>query len=312
VNASLSDNELWLGDAAAVAHSLQPGVMIDLVYVDPPYGTGESMGARLAPGEARQRPSPDRLAYSDSSDVDALVELIAGAAREIALRMRETGTFAVHLDHRAVHETKVALDGVFGRGAFLGEVIWSPGNGARGKRLAMTHQTILFYARSVAARGRTTFNAKEPRLREPYAKTSLEMHFQNLDEAGRRYREREIRGKVYRYYADEGRRMGSVWTDISAMVANTPLRAETTGYPTQKPLKLLERIIAMCSRPGDVVADLMCGSGTTLVAAENLGRRFIGGDRSRLAVDVARKRLTEANISFTERHPVNGILAHLE
>ena len=119
----------------------------------------------------------------------------------------------------------------------------------------MTHQTLLVYARRAEERGRVVYNAGDPALREPFAETSLAMHFRNLDEQGRRYRERVINGKAYRYYADEGRRLGSVWTDIPAMVANTPLRKEGTGYPTQKPEKLLDRIRAS-SREGQTVADL--------------------------------------------------------
>jgi site-specific DNA-methyltransferase (adenine-specific) len=124
------------------------------------------------------------------------------------------------------------------------------------------------------------------------------MHFRNKDEQGRLYRERSIGKKTYRYYADEGRRLGSVWTDIPAMVANTPLLAEATGYPTQKPEKLLERIVRASSVPGAVVADLMCGSGTTLVAAARLGRRFVGGDRSSLAIETTSRRLLKAGIPF--------------
>ena len=148
----------------------------------------------------------------------------------------------LHLDHRVVHEAKVACDRVFGRrGHHLGEVIWVPGNGARGARRgpAATHQTILIYAAGTD----NIWNDRDPCLREPFAPTSLAMHFTRKDEAGRRYRERTLGGRTYRYYADEGRAIGSVWADCPAMVANTPLRRETTGYPTQKPLKLLDRIV---------------------------------------------------------------------
>jgi site-specific DNA-methyltransferase (adenine-specific) len=81
-------------------------------------------------------------------------------------------------------------------------------------------------------------------------------------------------------------------------VANTPLRRESTGYPTQKPERLLERIVRASSREGDMVADLMCGSGTTLVVAARLGRRFVGGDKSRLAIEVTEKRLQKEGVSF--------------
>jgi site-specific DNA-methyltransferase (adenine-specific) len=124
------------------------------------------------------------------------------------------------------------------------------------------------------------------------------MHFTHRDEAGRLYRERVIRGKTYRYYADLGRRLGSVWTDVPAMVANTPLRRESTGYPTQKPERLLERIVRASSQEGAIVADLMCGSGTTLVVAARLGRRFVGGDKSPLAIEVTAKRLEAEGVGF--------------
>jgi site-specific DNA-methyltransferase (adenine-specific) len=286
--------------AVEACRILPASVSFDLVYLDPPYGVGTTMTARTRRGEARgrkQRASgPD--AYVDASPTDALVAMIAASLAAIRPRMRASATAWVHLDHRAVHEVKVAADGVFGRGAFLGEIIWVPGNGGRGAGLSVTHQTILVYAKSQAHRADVTFHYDDPDLREPYAETSLSMHFSKVDADGRRYRERTIGGKTYRYYADRGRRLGSVWTDIPAMVANTPLRPEATGYPTQKPVRLLERIIRAASAPGDTVVDLMCGSGTTLVAAAGLGRRFVGGDVGELAVSTTEERLTRAGIRF--------------
>src|SRR5271154_1127408 len=188
----------------------------------------------------------------------------------------------LHLDHRAVHEAKTVCDRLFGRSAFLGEIIWIPGNGGRGKARAptVTHQTLLLYARG----RRFVWNGEDAALREPYAATSLKMHFQQLDADGRRYRERTLGGRTYRYYADRGRALGSVWSDCPAMMANTPLRRETTGYPTQKPLKLLERIVRASSHEGGLVLDPFCGSGTTLVAGSRLGRVVVGCDIGRIAV----------------------------
>jgi site-specific DNA-methyltransferase (adenine-specific) len=128
-------------------------------------------------------------------------------------------------------------------------------------------------------------------LREPYAETSLKMHFQKVDEQGRSYRERTINEKTYRYYADEGRRLGSVWTDCPAMKANTPLNKEATGYPTQKPEALLDRIIRASTLEDSSVLDPMCGSGTTLAVAKRLGRSFAGCDQSEVAIETAHKRL---------------------
>jgi site-specific DNA-methyltransferase (adenine-specific) len=135
-------------------------------------------------------------------------------------------------------------------------------------------------------------------LREPFAPTSLEMHFRSFTADGRAYRERTIAGKTYRYFADQGRRLGSVWSDIPGMSANTPLRKEGTGYPTQKPERLLERIIRAASHPGHTVGDLMCGSGTTLVVAARLGRRFVGADMSAIAIETTSRRLEQAGTSY--------------
>jgi site-specific DNA-methyltransferase (adenine-specific) len=161
----------------------------------------------------------------------------------------------------------------------------------------VTHQTLLLYA----AGPDFVWNARDPSLREPFASTSLAMHFQRADAHGRPYRERTIAGKTYRYYADEGRALGSVWTDCPAMAANTPLRREATGYPTQKPLTLLERIVRASSRPGGLAIDPFCGSGTTLVAAARLGRAFAGCDTGELAIETASRRLEGEGAAFALR-----------
>jgi site-specific DNA-methyltransferase (adenine-specific) len=260
------------------------------------------MTARLGDGQARgrRRPESGPAAYEDRSASDDLVAMLLPRLEAIRDRMNRAATLFLHLDHRSVHEVKVAADGLFGRKAFLGEIIWTPGNGGRGGRgFTVTHQTILLYARSPQARGDVVYNTSDPMLREPYAETSLAMHFRHRDESGRLYRERVIGGKAYRYYADEGRRLGSVWTDVPAMVANTPLRNEATGYPTQKPARLLERIVRAASLEGQTVADLMCGSGTTLIAAARLGRRFVGGDAGKLAFETTSRRLEKEGIPFS-------------
>jgi site-specific DNA-methyltransferase (adenine-specific) len=134
------------------------------------------------------------------------------------------------------------------------------------------------------------WNGDDRALRAPFASTSLSMHFRSRDADGRAYRDRTINGKTYRYYADLGRALGSVWTDCPSMVANTPLLAEGTGYPTQKPLKLLDRIVRASSRPGALVLDPFCGSGTTLLAAHGAGRDALGLDIGELAVRTVTER----------------------
>ena len=287
------------GDAADVCARLPATVTFDLVYLDPPFAVGTTMSTRDRKGQARGRkqPASGRAAYHDGGDVERLIAHLEPRLAAIRERMTDQATLYLHMDYRAVHDAKVAADRVFGRRAFVGDVVWTPGNGSRGARgFAVTHHTILLYARE--SRKKIRFQCDHPLLREPYAATSLKMHFTKLDEDGRRYRERTIKGKRYRYYADEGRRLGSVWTDTPAMVANTPLRKEATGYPTQKPERLLERIIRAATEEGDTVADLMCGSGTTLVVAGRLGRRFVGADQSPVAIEVTRERLASEGLRY--------------
>jgi site-specific DNA-methyltransferase (adenine-specific) len=287
---------LVLGDAVALPRHVARG-SAQLAYLDPPFCVGASFGARAREGGWRAN---GRVAYDDRwpsmEAYLAWLEPRLAAVREI---LAADGTMWLHLDHRAVHAAKLACDRVFGGDAYLGEIIWVPGNGARGARRgpAVTHQTLLLYAGG----GDFVWNGRDPSLREPFAATSLAMHFTAVDEHGRRHRERTIGGRTYRYYADEGRALGSVWTDCPAMIANTPLRREATGYPTQKPLKLLERIVRASSREGALVVDPFCGSGTTLVAAAKLGRRFVGCDIGDLAIETTGERLRAEGVPFELR-----------
>lgn len=275
------------GDCLELIGSLvrKPHDRFDLVYVDPPFNTGLAHRARRDRGP---RVTGEQAYHDAWGGLDAFLGMLEPRLAAMRDVLSESGSLWLHLDHRGVHDAKVLADRVFGRRAFKGEVVWVPGNGARGRRgPSVTHQTILVYARGRDMR----WNHQDPWLREPFAQTSLGMHFSNVDESGRRFRERTIAGKTYRYYADVGRQLGSVWSDCPAMRANTPLNPETTGYPTQKPERLLERIVRATTEEKSRVLDPMCGSGTTLAVAERLGRRWVGIDQSPVALGVARARL---------------------
>src|SRR5215472_13055864 len=266
-----------------------PAGKAQLAYLDPPFAVGKTFGARRG----------HRFAFDDRwptlEHYLAWLEPRIAATRTL---LSDRGTLWLHLDQRAVHDAKIACDRIFGRRAFAGEIIWVPGNGSKAKSgPGIGHQTLLIYAHGK----RHVWNGKDSALREPFAATSLAMHFTHEDERGRRYRLRTIGGKSYRYYADEGRALGSVWTDCPSMVANTPLRAEGTGYPTQKPLSLLERIVRAASEPGALVVDPFCGSGTTLHAAARQGRHAAGCDIGELAVRTSARRLREASIEVEVR-----------
>jgi site-specific DNA-methyltransferase (adenine-specific) len=280
-------------DAAQLGGYVRRGT-VQLAYLDPPFGVGASFGARTGKRGWRAR---GRVAYEDRwPSIDAYLAWLEVRLAVVRECLSPEGTMWLHLDHRAVHEAKTVCDRVFGRTAFIGEVVWVPGNGARGPRRGpgITHQTLLLYAH-----GRDfVWNARDPDLREPFAATSLAMHFRQEDTNGRLYRERTIGGRTYRYYADEGRALGSVWNDCPGMVANTPLRCETTGYPTQKPVALLERVVRASSRKGGLVIDAFCGSGTTLVAATRLGRTFAGCDVGQLAIETTRRRLDTEGATY--------------
>lgn len=259
-----------------------------LAYMDPPFNAG---GTRRARGERGHRSDGEAVYWDHWGGLDAFLEMLKPRVQLVRDALAPDGSLWLHLDYRAVHDVKVLLDEVFGRGHFAGEVIWVPGNG--GKRRSgpsVTHQTLLIYCKGE----RMIWNGEDAALREPFADTSLRMHFTERDASGRQFRERTVNGKTYRYYADVGRRIGSVWQDCPAMSANTPLTQETTGYPTQKPESLLERIVRAATTPSGAVLDPMCGSGTTLAVAARLGRRYAGSDLSPVACRIARGRVAAA------------------
>ncbi len=271
---------------------------VDLAYLDPPFAVGVAFGARL--GSERGVPSSRAngpVAYDDRwPSLAAYLEWLEARLRVIHTLLSPRGTMWLHLDHRAVHHAAVLCDRIFAPpGQRLGEVIWVPGNGQKARKgPGATHQTLMIYAKT----SDFVWNGEDPVLREPFAKTSLAMHFKRKDAKGRLFRDRTVNGKTYRYFADEGRALGSVWSDCPSMVANTPLRKETTGYPTQKPEKLLERIVRASSGRGSLVLDPFSGSGTTLVVAAKLGRAFVGLDVGARAIATAQSRLSAAGVSF--------------
>ena len=184
------------------------------------------------------------------------------------------------------------MDCIFGAGNFITEVAWFIGSrsGAIARyKPGKAHETILAYAVSY---GRHTYNVQHL----PYSESYLRW-FKNTDEQGRKYRTRTRRGELIRQYLDEspGVALHDTWMDISHLYTSSGWfpanRDEITGYPTQKPLALLNRIIEASSNPGDVVLDPFCGSGTALVAAQSLGRQWLGIDSNHDAVRLSRSRL---------------------
>ena len=242
-----------------------PAGTIDLIYADPPFFTGKS-----------RTPVSGLHAFPDSwpGGLADYLAFLRPRLEEMRRLLKPTGTLFVHLDWHAVHYVKVLLDELFGYDHFLNEIVWSYRTGGLSRRwFARKHDTILAYARQA---GRHKFNV----LRDGTFRTDG----LNFDTDGRPYKNTRA-GRLY--FHPEGPAMTDVW-EVPFL---STVALERTGYPTQKPEALLERIIRAATDEGDLVADFFCGSGTTLAAARRLGRRWLGCDLSAAAVRIARQRL---------------------
>ena len=185
---------------------------------------------------------------------------------EIHRILKPTGSLYLHCDHTANGYLRQLLDGVFGKDNFRNEIVWHYNTGGASKKhFSRKHDTVLYYGKSQSV----VFNTQREEYREDATN-----HFTETDSDGRAYRIRTIGGKDYRYYKDEGRVCHDVW-DIDTINA---VAKERTGYPTQKPYKLAERIIQASTNPGDVVLDCFAGCAYAAVAAEKLGRRWVACD----------------------------------
>lgn len=270
-----SKNKIILGDNKSSLASLLPEFhqKIQLIYLDPPFASEATYFGSLMIGKKRIK-FPQ---YNDHWERHQYLQFLYERLILLHALLHRNGLLILHLDENVVHEAKLILDEIFGCNNFRSEIIWELGTGAKSRKMySIQHNTLLIYSKSKD----WYFQANTPENRIPFSDTSIKTHFKNIDENGRRYRKRHVNGKDYIYYADEGKMVGSVWTDISSMLGTSPIMKESTGYPTQKPQKLLERLIASCSQEGDIVLDPFMGSGSTLRAAHNCNRHFIGLDKN--------------------------------
>jgi site-specific DNA-methyltransferase (adenine-specific) len=275
----LDDDLVIAGDNAVVLDTLPAGAF-DLIYMDPPFNTGRTQSRatlsvqRLDKGEEAR--SGDRvgfggrryssqllqsLSYDDAfADYLGFLEPRLQAAREL---LAAHGTLYFHIDYREAHYVKLLLDDVFGRDAFLNELIWAYDYGAKPRRRwPAKHDTIFVYVKTPGAHLFDT----EAVDREPYMAPGL----------------------VTPEKAARGKRPTDVWFHT---IVPTNGR-EKTGYPTQKPEGVLRRMIAASSRPGAWCLDPFAGSGTLGAVCRELGRRFVLVDSSPVAIDVITRRLS--------------------
>ena len=297
------ENQLICGDVMKLPEIVRGMAgRVQCVYADPPFMTGERF-VRSRPygtkGWKTGSPAPRYPAYDDRyQDEKAYMRMLRKQVTTARELLQATGVFYLHLDWRMAAPARLLCDKVFGKNGFLNEIIWAYESGGRARRyFSRKHDVILLYARS----GKYTFDlTRVPLPRGPEKRNHMA---RGRDEQGRMFSRIVTRGREYRYYDDEPVYPGDVWTDISHLQQRDP---ERTGYATQKPLRLLERLLLPVTGEGDWVADLCCGSGTTLAAAQRLGCRFIGMDRNPEAVAVALSRLRTENLTVcceTSREP---------
>lgn len=284
------------GDGARWSDALQPFEgQAQCVYVDPPFMTGDAFTRRRFYGEQGWRtgvPYPVYPAYSDKfPDRETYLRFLRGLAENGKRLLGDTGLFCMHLDWRSSAWARLVCDEVFGEERFLNEIIWAYESGGRAKRyFSRKHDVILVYGRSRKYRFDLT---RVPVARESVRRNHMK---RRRDDSGRAYRSIRSGGREYRYYDDAPAYPGDVWSDISHLQQRDP---ERTGYATQKPVRLVERLLLPTVAAGDLVCDLCCGSGTTLAAASRLDCRFLGVDESPEALAIARSRLTDAPMTLS-------------
>lgn len=281
---------MFFGDNLHIMRQL-PSESIDLIYIDPPFFSGRNYN--LIFGDKNEVRS-----FSDIWDGGMPGYLVWLNARlwEMKRLLKKTGSIYVHCDWHASHYIKVEMDKIFGFESFRNEIVWHYEKWtANSKNLQKNHDILLFYSRT----NKWTFNIQKEvtdNLAEKhkkgyligggYGSTGLVVYDRNHPEAKKRIES----GKYNVVYADKE---GKPLSDVFRIPFINPVANERIGYPTQKPEKLLERIICISSDEGNVVADFFCGGGTTPAVAQRLGRRWIACDQSRIAVSITADRIAK-------------------
>ena len=264
---------------------------VDLIYIDPPFDSKADYRTKvLLPGvELEQKPSViEQFAYSDTWSDGTASYLAMITPRLVLMRelLADTGSIYVHLDWHVGHYVKLVLDEVFGKNNFRNELVWSyfGFKRATAKKFPQKHDTLFLYTKTPEYQWRTQYRPHSPEYLKRF----------KPDETGRLCRSdvNPTGGGSRKIYLDEveGDIIDSVWDDIPPV---NPVAKERTDYATQKPEKLLGRIIRASCPEGGLVADFNGGSGTTAVVAEKLGRRWITSDIGKPACMVMRKRLID-------------------
>jgi site-specific DNA-methyltransferase (adenine-specific) len=274
-----SANTVYFGDNLAVLKSI-PDLSVQLIYIDPPFNTGREqqrskvttmrsdVGNRIGfKGQRYETVKSTILSYDDQ--FADYWEFLEPRLEEAFRILNQTGTLYLHLDYREAHYAKVLLDALFGPDCFLNEIIWAYDYGGKAKsRWPSKHDTILVYVKDPAI----YYFDSESVDREPYMAPGL--------------------------VTPEKVEKGKLPTDVWWHTIVSPTGKEKTGYPTQKPIGVLRRIIQASSKEGDTVLDFFAGSGTTGFVANELGRRFILVDQNPESIEVIKNRLPNGSFQL--------------
>lgn len=257
---------VYQGDNLPILQQL-PSASIDLIYIDPPFNTGHRQSRKRTKTDSEQKCSLEAYSYEDS--YDDYIAFLEPRMREAYRLLKPTGSLFVHLDYREVHYCKVMLDSIFGRDCFINEIIWVYDYGARSKtRWSAKHNNILWYVK----------NPKQ-----------YVFHYDEID---------RIPYMAPTLVSPEKAARGKTLTDVWWHTIVSPTGKEKTGYPTQKPRGIIDRIVKVHSNPGDLALDFFAGSGTLGESAYLLGRSAILIDCNPQAIEVMQKRFSQFNVRW--------------
>ncbi len=286
---------LYLGDNCGSLASMAGlyGGRVTLAYLDPPFFTNRTFEAierghpRSGPLKARRR----QFAFDDRwSSRGAYLEALGQRLVLVRALLAPHGSVVIHVDPKTSHYVKVLCDEIFGDDAFASEIVWRyrrwPSKTPNFQRV---HDVLLRYRKDPKEKPRWN-QPFEPLAASTLATWGTKKQRAVFESDGRRARSSTTEEK------SKGVPMGDVW-EVGVLA---PVSKERTGYPSQKPEALLERLVSALSDPGELVLDPYAGSGTTLAVAVKLGRTFLGCDASDVAFGITEKRLTDAGIRFAE------------
>ena len=278
----METNKIYHGNCVEKLKEIEAN-KVDLIYFDPPFFTQRKHSLK-------NKDNSKTYEFDDKyNSIEEYLELVENVLVQSKRVLKNTGSVFLHCDKTASHNIRAVMDKVFGRENFQSEIIWSYKRWSNAKKgLLNAHQVIFFYSKTQDFKFNTLYT-------DYSATTNLDQILQDRErnENGKSVYKKDENGNVILGKEKKGVPLSDVW-EIPYL---NPKAKERTGYPTQKPVLLLNQILNIVTDEGDLVVDPFCGSGTTCVSAKSLKRQFIGIDISKDAVELANSRLEEMVIS---------------